>query len=419
MAAALGLAGAALAWPVRSQASGGWRIAGDFEPAARIWLGFDLGHADLSARLVRALQPHVPLRMLVRTPAEVALAREALASRGLGDAGLEFMVDPRASYFVRDAVLFARGDDGLLGVVDFVWSQYGLLGWCRARHAGEPGRIEDCAATADSPVDALAGALARRLDAQRQSSDLAFEGGGLEFNGEGLVLVSEAYLRQRNPGRSREDLERALLALPGVEKVIWLGEGLAEDAPLRATVIGHYVAWGTGGHTDEFVRFADPSTVLLAWPDPADAHPVARLNARRMRRNLRLLAAATDARGRPLRILRLPTPRVIERPVVLRDDVDPQWSDQWSPDYFPEREGRRVGQTLTQVAPASYLNFVVANGVVVVPDYAGHGTPKAVQARVEATLRAAFPGREIAFVDSLSTNWFGGGPHCATLNEPA
>jgi agmatine deiminase len=131
-----------------------------------------------------------------------------------------------------------------------------------------------------------------------------------------------------------------------------------------------------------------------------------------------VLEAATDLRGRRLRVIKVPMPRIVQRRVVLEDDADPQRSEAWRPDWFPAREGRRAGQALWQVASASYLNFVVANGVVVLPDYRPHGTPQALQARVGRLFQDAFPGRRVAFADALSANWVGGGLHCATLNQP-
>jgi agmatine deiminase len=180
------------------------------------------------------------------------------------------------------------------------------------------------------------------------------------------------------------------------------------------------VAWGTGGHTDEFVRFADARTVLLAWPDAAEAarHPVTRLNLQRMQRNFEILSAATDVQGRPLRVLKLPLPRIIERRVFLSAAADTTFSRDWTAASFPRHERRREGDWVMQVASASYLNFVVANGVVVLPDYLPHGTPRAVQQRVQADVEQAFPGRVVHWVDAVGANWVGGGAHCASLSEP-
>ena len=189
---------------------------------------------------------------------------------------------------------------------------------------------------------------------------------------------------------------------------------------LRGTITGAHVAWGSGGHTDQFVRFADERTVLLAWPDDADvaAHPVARLTRQAMQRNHAVLAAATDQRGQRLRIVKVPMPRIVQRRVVLDVNADRELSEAWNTDYFAPREGRRHGQPLWQVATASYLNFVVANGVVVLPDYRPHGTSPQQQERVRRVFAGVFPGRRIEFVDAISANWVGGGLHCATLSQP-
>ena len=161
--------------------------------------------------------------------------------------------------------------------------------------------------------------------------------------------------------------------------------------------------------------------MLLAWPEPAQAarHPVARLNLQRMQRNAAVLSAATDLRGRPLRVLRVPLPHVVERRVELADDADTRLSRGWSPDAFAAREKRREGDAVMQVASTSWLNFVVANGVVVLPDYSAHGSPAALQERVQQLMAQAFPGRELRTVDAIGANWVGGGAHCATLGEPA
>ena len=241
------------------------------------------------------------------------------------------------------------------------------------------------------------------------------------MNGRGVMIANEALLHSRNPHLSRAELQRMLLQLPGVRKVVWLPEGPAEDPHLRSTITGRYVGWGTGGHTDQFVRFADPGTVLLAWVGLAQAaaHPVARLTHERMQRNLQILQRATDLDGRPFRIVKVPMPHTLQRPVVLSAAADTHYSEQWRAEDFLPAEQRHNGDTVMQVAPASYLNYVAANGVVLVPDYAGHGTPASTQNKVRAIFERSFPGRRIVFVDSAAANWYAGGPHCATLSQPA
>jgi agmatine deiminase len=402
-------------------AAAGHRCVADFEPTSAIWLSHDAGHEQLTAGLVAALRDHVALRFMVRDGAAETAARELLAARGLGRTPVEFVHEPLASFFVRDPAVFTRGPAGELGVIDFRWSQYGVAAWCARRHA-DAGVARECAANADYTREDFDASFARTLGARLHPSRLALEGGGFENNGRGLVLANAELLANRNPGVDRATLERWLLALPGLRKVIWLPGGLAEDPLLRATITGDFVAWGAGGHTDEFVRFADERTVLLAWPDDADvaAHPVARLTRQRMARCLAILQRERDADGRPLTVLKLPMPRPVQRPVYLAAtaaDAHPR-ARSWAVEHFPPRERRRAGQRLFEMAMASYLNFVVANGVVVLPDYRPHGTSAAHQQRVQRVFERAFPGRQIRFVDAITANWVGGGLHCATLNQP-
>jgi agmatine deiminase len=394
------------------------RLPAEFEPVRAVWLGFDAGHEALTAGLVSALQPHVALKLLVVDEAAAAQARALFQRRGLRVP--ELHIERLATYFLRDQAVPSIGPDGALGVVDFQWSAYGLPAWCTRRHPADRAAASACAAAVDSERRGGAAAIAQQFGAGLHATALAMEGGGVEVNGQGLLIANEALYRQRNPGLLRAQMEAGLLRLPGIRQVIWLPDGLAEDVHLRGTITGDHVAWGTGGHTDEFVRFADPRTVLLAWPEDADvaAHPVSRLTRLRMQRCLDILSRTRDPAGQTLRVLKVPMPRIIERRVFLSAAALTGWSREWTADYFPAAEGRRQGQPVMQVATASYLNYVLANRAVVLPDYTPHGTPLAQQQRVRRVFEQAFPGRQISFVDAISANWVGGGMHCATLTQP-
>lgn len=413
------LAGCTLPPPAAEPGWPGWRLVGEFEPLKAMWLSGIAGHEAITVGLVAALHPHVALHCLVPDADTERTMRALLAQRGLATVPLRYLQVPQASYFVRDLAVFTRGPQGEGGVLDFGWTQYGVPTWCARRHAGDARAVALCAADADYSRDGFEAAFAQRLGLRLQRSSVAIEGGGVEANGQGLLIANEALYRSRNPGLALPAIEAALLRLPGIRKVIWLPEGLAEDPLLRATITGDYIAWGTGGHTDEFVRFAGPRTVLLAWPDDDDAtrHPVARVTRQRMERCLRILEGASDADGQPLTVLKVPMPRPIERRVFLSAIPDAGRSRQWSAEHFPPAEGRRQGQPLLEVAVASYLNFVAANGVVLLPDYLPHGTPRARQDRVRRVFEQALPGRELRFLDAISANWVGGGLHCATLHQ--
>jgi len=398
----------------------GARLSADFDPVATIWLGHDIGHESFTGDLAAALWGHAPIGMLVRSTESEQRARALLARRGLNSIQVQFVHDPQAPFFMRDAVVFGVDGDNDAFVVDFEWTHYGWRHWCRRLHAGDLGQAEACARTDDVQTGALDRRFAAALGMAVFQSPLAIEGGGVEVNGQGLLIANAALWKSRNPGLPPLALERELLRLPGIRKLIWLPRGLAQDPLHRATITGPFVGWGTGGHTDEFVRFADPGTVLLAWSDEAELgrDPVARLNQARMQVNHDILVRSTDQDGKPLRVIKVPLPRTIERSVVLAADADTRYSAQWSPKDFPAREGRAAGDTVRQVAASSYLNHLVVNDLVLLPDYVPYGTPAVRQEAVRQIFQAAFPGRKIRFIDAMQANWVGGGVHCATLLEP-
>lgn len=399
------------------------RIPGEWERTEAIWLGADVerpDYMDASARLMLTLLPEIPLRLLVRDEAVEAAARRGFGERGVPMDRIEVHRHPDASYFIREAALFALDQDGRKTVVDFDWNTYGLAEWCaRYRFPDQPERARACADWAGRNQGVVDRWLAERTGAGVWSAPIVTEGGGYEVNGRGVLLTGEPMALQRNQGRSRDELEQVLLTLPGIRKVIWLGEGLAEDPHLKATIIDDYVGLGTGGHTDEYVRFADPRTILLAWVDDheIDDHPLNAINRERMERNLAILSAATDQDGRPFQIIRTPLPRMVERNEILAErSADPLT---FSVDSFPTHEGRRVGDRVTRVAAASYLNYLVVNDSVILPTYGEDGTPREVETTVRAIFERAFPGRRIRFAPVTAINWGGGGIHCATLSEMA
>lgn len=417
--AALSMAGCAADPPARGATA--FRQPAEFEPQAAVWMSAEPDNPEfmrITAEMASALQSHVTVKMLLPDSETLSKTQEALRQSGVRIDAIELSVDPLATFFMRDGTVYLVDGHGDLAVLDFKWSMYGLPGWCQRLYPTDPDRAARCSGYVDVEQDGLDRWLAGASDAAVFSSPLFLENAAIEVNGKGVLLISEPLALERNLGLGRDDLERALVEIPGVSKVIWLGDGLAQDPLAMSTIEGAYVGLGSGGHTDEFVRFADPSTVLLAWVDDERVaeHPLNRINRERMQKNYDILASSTDQNGEPFQILRIPMPAVIERPVILGSKEDE--TSFWNEGNFPEREGREAGDELIQVAAASYLNFVIANDLVLVPSFTEDGTPGAVQEQVRTALESAFPGRAIQFIHATPLTWNGGGPHCATLSVP-
>jgi len=196
---------------------------------------------------------------------------------------------------------------------------------------------------------------------------VVLEGGSIDVNGRGTLLTTEECLlikiQQRNPAMKRKNYEQVFSAYLGITNVIWLGSGIAGD--------------DTHGHVDDITRFVAADTVVTAVePDPNDA------NYEPLRENIRRLRTATDQDGKPLAIIELPMP---------------------APVFF---EGRRL--------PASYGNFYIANGVVLVPVFNDPNDRFALD-----ILADLFPDREVIGIYSGDLIWGFGAMHCMTQQQPA
>jgi agmatine deiminase len=204
--------------------------------------------------------------------------------------------------------------------------------------------------------------LARRLKMPHWTPGLVLEGGSIDVNGAGTLLTTEECLlsdvQSRNPGLTRAQWEQAFATYFGIKETIWLGRGIAGD--------------DTHGHIDDLARFTAHDTVVtVVEPDKSDA------NHEPLKENL----ARLRARGH-LKVVALPTPE----PVVF------------------------AGQRL----PASYANFYIANGLVLVPVFADKNDMTALR-----TLARLFPDREVIGIPSRDLVLGLGTLHCMTQQQPA
>ncbi|WP_372013406.1 agmatine deiminase family protein [Pseudoxanthomonas sp. 10H] len=214
--------------------------------------------------------------------------------------------------------------------------------------------------------DRLVEALAREGvfgDATRQRIDFALEGGGIETDGAGTLLTTWHCLHERHPQATREELDADLRGWLAQDRVLWLDHGYLEGDD-------------TDAHIDTLARFAPGDAIVFqACDDPSDSHyPELQAMAAQ-------IATLRTPDGRPYRLFPLP----------------------WAAPVLDE--GRRLA--------ASYANFLVVNGAVLMPAY---GDP--ADGRAAAVLADAFPGREIVQVPCRPLIWQNGSLHCITMQLP-
>ncbi len=213
--------------------------------------------------------------------------------------------------------------------------------------------------------------------------DFILEGGSIHVDGEGTCMVTESCLLSggRNPALSREEIEEVLRAYLNVSKILWLPRGIYNDE--------------TNEHVDNICAFTAPGEVVLAWTEDRTDVQYAMSRA-----CLDYLEQTLDAKGRRIRVHKLPLPQ----PVTVTEE------ECQGLDTCRDQPTRTAGERLA----ASYVNFYIANGSIVMP---GFGDP-ADQAAKEI-LQGLFPDREVVQIYARDILIGGGNIHCITQQIPA
>lgn len=335
-----------------------FRLPAEWEPQSAILIAWPHAGTDWAERLGDVEDTYVALVAAITRFEDVVIVVADDDLQTYAEARLRSnRVDMARVRFVHapydDTWLRDSGPISLRGPDGFRLLDFRFTGW--------GGKFE--ASLDDQLVERLAEAGIFRNGA-RQAVDFALEGGAIDTDGAGTLLSTWRCLAERHPGASREAISAKLADWLGQDRVLWLDHGYLEGDD-------------TDAHIDTLARFApDDAIVFQDCDDPGDPHYV------ELQAMTAELANLRTRDGRPYRLFPLPWPRPI---------VD---------------AGRRLA--------ASYANFLIVNGAVLMPAY---GDP--ADAAAAAVLESAFPGRDIVQVPCRPLIWQNGSLHCLTMQLPA
>lgn len=328
----------------------------EWEPHEAVWLAWPYDEItfpdrvesaeDTFVEMIMALEGSEIVELLVLDEEMKESAREKLAAGGVGKDAVIFRLTDYADVWLRDTgPIFVR-DGGRKVITKWIFNSWG-------------GKFEELLKDGEIP-----GKIAEWKNLPIVKAGLVVEGGAIDVNGAGVCLTTEQCLlnENRNPGMTKGDIEKFLGEYLGVEKTIWLGEGLLNDH--------------TDGHIDEIARFVSRDTIVCAFEDDEDDENYATLRA-----NYEILSAATGLDGKPFDIIKLPMPH------VRYDDGEK--------------------------APVSYTNFYIGNKVVLAPVFNDENDEMALE-----ILGECFPGRKLVPIDCSDIIYGGGAIHCMTQQEP-
>jgi agmatine deiminase len=308
------------------------------------------------AEIARTLADHERVEIICHSDAVREHAQQHLAMHHVNTANVRLHVAPTDRVWLRDsAPTFVHDAAGAVRLVNWDFNA-----WAKYDNFADDAKV--------GRVIASATGLPRDEPQRPDGAGRAvLEGGGIETDGRGTIVVTEEWLlsdvQVRNPGLGRADYERLFADALGCTKTIWLGEGCVGD--------------DTHGHVDDIARFVAPGVLVLAHEqDDADENHARSLD------NLHRLRGATDATGAPIRVVTLPYPRA-----VMMD-----------------------GQRL----PASYANFYIGNGVVIVPTFNDPNDRVALN-----TLAELMPQHRVVGIHAVDLVWGLGTLHCLSQQQPA
>jgi len=333
------------------------RFPAEWEPQSAVLLAWPHAGTDWAERLAGVETTYVALVAAITRfqPALVCVPDPALRERAAGLLAAAGVPAGQVRFFevgYDDTWLRDSGPITLREGDGFRLLDFHFTAWGGKFEAGQ-----------DDQLVARLHASGLLVPARHQRIDFALEGGGIETDGAGTLFTTWRCLHERHPGRSRADLAAVLETSLAQSRTLWLDHGYLEGDD-------------TDAHIDTLARFAAPDAIVFqACDDPTDGH-YAELQAMAAE-----IAALRTADGQPYRLFPLPW----ARPVLDGD--------------------RRLA--------ASYANFLIINGAVLMPAY---GDP--ADAAAAAVLAAAFPGREIVRIDCRPLIWQNGSLHCVTMQLP-
>lgn len=382
------------------------RIPGEFEPQEAIWLGYktlenyDDPNDSVTIEMIRAIHPYVDLKLIIENDTIVGDVLGELHEEGIDTSNIELVFQSPTDVWYRDpGPIFGVENNETLKVIDFRYTGYANV---------PPDSVDDWA-LGHERIDRD---IAERLRLDTVYSAIAIEGGAFETDGRGTLIQVENITLKRNPHLSKAEIEADYKTCCGIEKVIWLPAGVADDPHNFERIVDNYLGYGTGGHTDEFVRFANDTTILLAWvdEDEKDAHPINQLNYEILSKNYEILSNATNASGQPYTIVKVPHPDPKTEELVVNE----KWSAK-SLEYFD----LAIGDTVFFASASSYLNYLITNEVAIIPQYGDeNGEMNEKDQQVRTIFQQLYPERNIVGLNPLYLNKDGGGMHCRFQTQP-
>lgn len=334
-----------------------YSMPAEWEPHSAVWLAWPYDEDTFPNRVPRVEAVYAEIIKSIHLSEQVELmvldegmkdrAINIISGAGADPNKVNFYITDYADVWVRDTgPTFVKNSSGEIVVTKWIFNSWGNK-WPELLKDGE-----------------IPQKISKWKNLPLTMANVVLEGGAIEVNGEGVCLTTEQCLlnQNRNPGKTKAEIEKLLKHYLNIEKTIWLKEGLINDH--------------TDGHIDELARFVSPNKIVCAFEEDQNDK-----NYQILQENYKTLTEATDIRENPFEIIKLPMPHM----------------------YY--EDGRK--------APVSYTNFYIGNDVVLAAIFKDENDSAAIR-----ILEECFPGHSVVGIDCSNIIYGGGAIHCITQQQP-
>ncbi len=349
----------------------GYRMPGEFEPQKQIWMLWPERPDNWRSGAKPAQKTFLNVAAAISEfePVTVCVSKEQYANaRNLLPRDIRVVEIASNDAWIRDCgPTFLVNDKGGVRAVDWDFNAWGGL----VDGLYFPWDMDDMVAQKVCEIEGV--------DTYR-TPGFVLEGGSFHVDGEGTLITTEMCLlsQGRNPHMSKEEIEAQLKEYLNLEKIIWVKDGIDPDE--------------TNGHIDDVACYIRPGEVGCIWTDDPDSRFYQASHDA-----YETLCSATDAKGRKLKVHKLCMPKHY---VTIKGDFEIDYVE----GTLPREEG--------EVSIASYMNFLIVNGGVIVPQYGDENDALALQ-----TIQAWFPDRKAVGVRTEEVAYGGGNIHCITQQQ--
>lgn len=383
-------------------------VKAEWEKQEAVWTIWptDTSMQEVISESLFALTKECVVNLVVNSDSLRDFALLALKNKNIDFGRIKIIVYSKAKGFIRDhGPWFLFDANGQPARTGFKWNNFGV-----------PISLTRNLTKKDSvAMGSFAGELTAKMKLKTISSELVIENGMIEMNSKGIAICFMETVLQRNPGFDLPFITNELKRVLGLKKILLLGSAPTMDKLNTSAKASNIFGYGANGHIDQYVRFANDSTILIAQFDPVERRfdPVSSADYFILKDNLEYLKKFTDENDRPFNIIEMPIPAM--RFHLKEDTIQDIASDTV---LF---KGFENGVIIYHAPIVSYLNFFICNNTVIVPEYFNDKLTDAEKLKDEQVgeiFSKLFPDKKIVRINPLPLNFKGGGIRRSFISQP-